>query len=157
MILVSIVILPLIEIFVFIEFGNLWGFWPTVGAIFLTAFLGCLIVRHQGLAVIRKTQQEITLGYAPAENVIVGACLLFAAMLLVIPGFVTDLIGFLLLIPIFRRPAVSIMSKRVWGGTGKIPKEPGSSEAVIIEGVFNDVTNNKASELEASYILPPKD
>ena len=103
MILVSIVILPLNEIFVFIEFGNLWGVWLTVGAIFSTAFLGCLIVRHQGLAVIRKTQQEITLGYAPAENVIVGACLLFAAMLLVIPGFVTALIGLLLLGTLWNR------------------------------------------------------
>ena len=157
MILVSIVILPLIEIFVFIEFGNLWGFWLTVGAIFSTAFLGCLIVRHQGLAVIRKTQQEIALGYAPAENLIVGACLLFAAMLLVIPGFVTDLIGFLLLIPIFRQLAVSIMRKKVGGGAGNIIKKPGSSEPPIIEGVFNDVTNNQSSELDAKCILPSKD
>ena len=157
MILVSIIILLLIEILVFREFGNLWGFWPTVGAIFSTAFFGCLIVRHQGLAVIRKIQQEITLGYAPAENLIVGTCLLFAAVLLVIPGFVTDLIGFLLLMPIFRQPAVSIMRKKVWGGAGKIVKEPGSSEATIIEGVFNDVTNNQSSELDAKCILPPRD
>ena len=157
MILVSIVILFLIEIFVFIEFGRLWGAWPTVGAIFSTAFFGCLIVRHQGLAVIRKTQQEITRGYAPAENLTVGACLLFAAILLVIPGFVTDLIGFLLLIPVFRQPAISIVRKKVWGEAGKIIKEPGSFDAPIIEGVFNDVTNNQGSELDAKCILPPKD
>ena len=86
-----------------------------------------------------------------------GACLLFAAMLLVIPGFVTDLIGFLLLMPIFRRRALSIMSKKVWGEAGKNIKEPRSSQSPIIEGVFNDVTNNHCSGLDAKYILPPKD
>ncbi len=154
MILVSIISFLLIEIFVFLEFGRLWGFWPTVGAIFSTAFFGYVIVRHQGLAVVRKTQREIKLGCAPAESLIVGACILFAAMLLLIPGFVTDLLGFLLLIPMLRKPAVSIIRKKV-GGAGVV-KQPEYYDAPIIEGVFTNVANTKSTEINEKSTLPPQ-
>ena len=142
------------EIFVFIEFGRLWGFWPTAGAILFTAFFGCLILRHQGLAVVRKTQREFKLGTAPAENLILGACILFAAVLLVIPGFITDLMGFVLLIPMFRKPATSIM-KKILGGGG-IVKEPAYPGAPIIEGTFNPVADKKRAEINDKIILPPE-
>ncbi len=154
MILVSIIIFLLMEIFVFIEFGRLWGFWPTAGAIFFTAFFGCLIVRHQGLAVIRKTQREIKLGDAPAQNLIVGACILFAAMLLLIPGFVTDLLGFLLLIPVFQKPAISIIRKKIGGGG--IIKGSGYPDTPIIEGVFDNITSENSTELNEKSTLPPQ-
>ena len=157
MILVSSIIFLLIEIFIIIEFGNLWGFWPTVAAICSTAFGGGLIIRHQGLALILKVQRDLTLSYALAENLIVGASILFAAVLLIIPGFVTDLIGFLLLLPIFRRLTISTIRKKMSRGTGQIIKEPKRSEAPIIEGVFNDVTENRNPEIDSINILPPKD
>ena len=154
MILVSIVIFLLMEIFVFIEFGRLLGFWPTVGAIFFTAFFGCLVVRHQGLAVIRKTQREIKLGGAPAENLIVGACILFAALLLLIPGFVTDLLGFFLLIPMFRKPTISRIRKKI--GDGGIIKGSRYPDAPIIEGVFDNVTSEDGPKINEKSILPPQ-
>ena len=157
MILVSSIIFLLIETFVIFQFGNLWGFWPTVAAIFSTAFGGGLIIRHQGLALILKVQRDLRLGYALTENLIVGACIVFAAVLLIIPGFVTDLIGFLLLLPIFRRLIISTIRKKMSGETGQIIKKPKRSAAPIIEGVYNDVTENRKPEIDGINVLPPKD
>ena len=135
--------------------SDFWGFWPTFAAIFFTAFLGGLIIRHRGLAVILNVQQDLKLGYAPAETLIVGACILFAAILLLFPGFVTDVMGFLLLVPIFQQFVISIIRKKIGEGTGPIMPAPQSKGAPIIEGVFNDVTDNRNQEKDETSIFPP--
>lgn len=108
--------IPVAEIALFIEVGDLIGLWPTLGTIILTALVGTALVRAQGIAVLTRIQSETQQGRLPVGDLISGACLVVAGLLLVTPGFLTDFIGFLLLIPITRAllgtAAVRAMMKR---------------------------------------------
>jgi UPF0716 protein FxsA len=94
---------PIIEIAVLIQVGGWIGLWPTLGLIILTAVLGSIELRAQGLATVSKLRQQLDAGEMPAQTLFDGVCLLFAGALLLTPGFVTDVTGFLLLLPPFRR------------------------------------------------------
>lgn len=94
---------PILEIAVFIQAGDIFGLWPTLAAIVATAILGGLIIRAQGLATIARARHNLDEGRAPVEEVFTGICLLVAGALLMTPGFLTDSVGFLLLVPPVRR------------------------------------------------------
>jgi UPF0716 protein FxsA len=94
---------PIIEIAVFIEVGGWIGLWPTLGLVVLTAIVGSIELRTQGLATLNKLRRELDQGVLPAQTVFDGVCLLFAGALLLTPGFVTDIIGLALFVPAFRR------------------------------------------------------
>lgn len=103
LILVAILIgLPVLEIAVFIRAGEAFGLWPTVGAIVATAVIGATLVRWQGISTLMKAQQAVAEHRLPVEEAFDGFCILFAGALLITPGFVTDAMGFLLLVPPFR-------------------------------------------------------
>lgn len=91
------VTVPLIELFLFLFIGQRIGILPTFGIILLTGMLGAVLARSQGLKVLAKYQQSISLGKLPHEAVIDGLLILIAGALLLTPGFLTDTIGFLLL------------------------------------------------------------
>ncbi len=95
-------IVPLIELFLFLVIGREIGILPTFAIIFLTGILGAALARSQGLRAISKYQQSIAEGRLPHEAVIDGLLILVAGALLLTPGFFTDTIGFLLLIPLVR-------------------------------------------------------
>ena len=141
-ILAAFIAVPVAEIAVFIEAGERWGLWPTIGAIFGTAILGSLLIRQQGLAVLREVQGEMDAGRFPALQVFDGLCLLIAGALLLTPGFITDGIGFLLLVPWARRGAAGLVLARLdvrmasAGPTGG-PYAGGD----IIDGDYADVTD----------------
>ena len=97
------VVIPIVEIAVFIQAGELIGLWPTIAIVILTAILGTSLMRIQGLQTLARAQQELDRGEMPIGPLFDGVCILIAGMLLLTPGFVTDSIGFLLLIPPLRR------------------------------------------------------
>ena len=105
---------PLVEIYFLIEVGDVIGAGFTVFMVVLTALIGAALVRYQGFTTLARAQAEMLNSRMPALEVIEGALLLLAGALLFIPGFVTDTLGFLLLIPPLRQAMVlRFLKKRV--------------------------------------------
>ncbi len=102
-VLLSLILLPLIEIAVFIEVGSAIGVLPTIALTVLTAIAGTAMLRHQGLALLMKMRSELDAGRVPGEELTHGALIVVASILLLIPGFVTDVVGLLLFVPAVRR------------------------------------------------------
>ncbi len=96
------VLIPLLEIVVFVLVGERVGVWPLVGLIVLTGFAGAYIARSQGLAVWSQAQAALAAGRFPGKEMAHGAMVLAGAVLLVTPGFVTDGVGLLLMVPALR-------------------------------------------------------
>jgi UPF0716 protein FxsA len=95
--------LPIVELALLFELHGLVGFFPTVMLVMLTGIAGAALVRQQGLAIILKIQREMSIGNVPAPEMIDGTMILVAGALLVTPGLITDISGFLLLIPFVRK------------------------------------------------------
>jgi len=93
------IVVPLLELYVLIEVGSGIGGITTIALCLLTAALGGLIIRIQGIQTLLSAQQHMAQGLAPAEQALHGICLAIAGVLLFLPGFITDSLGFLLLIP----------------------------------------------------------
>lgn len=101
-ILLVFILVPLVEIGVFIEVGGWIGLWPTLGLILLTAALGSWQLRAQGLSTLARARQQMDAGEMPARELFDGLCLIIAGALLLTPGFVTDAVGLALFVPAFR-------------------------------------------------------
>lgn len=102
--------IPLIEIFLFIEVGGWIGAWPTIALVILTAFIGTALLRQQGLATLARAQAEINEDRLPLGEIFNGFCLLVGGVLLLTPGFLTDALGFALLIP----PMRAVLGRFLW-------------------------------------------
>ena len=102
-ILLLIICIPLIEIYLLIKVGSIIGAFNTIFLIFFTAVTGVYFARSAGLNAIRSGLNQLMKNELPIYEIISGAALAFAALLLIIPGFLTDLFGFLLIIPITRK------------------------------------------------------
>lgn len=96
------IIIPIIEIGLFIQVGGWLGLWPTLGIVILTAFIGTYLLRMQGMAELAKLQGSMQTGQNPVEPIANGALILVAGILLLTPGFFTDGVGFALLTPPIR-------------------------------------------------------
>ncbi len=145
--------LPIIEIATFIQVGDRIGLWPTIAAVIATALAGTLLLRHQGLATLRRAQEAMARGEAPLREVFDGACLLIAGVLLLVPGFVTDAVGLLLFLPPVRGwlrgavvPALVKSGRMQYSATfqGDVSQEPRGPAApprrpYEIEGEFREV------------------
>jgi len=92
-------VIPMIEIMLFLWIGSAWGAWSVIGLILLTAFLGIVLARFQGFENWRRAQETWQRGEYPTDYMINSLCILIGAFLLLVPGFLTDTIGLLLLIP----------------------------------------------------------
>ena len=97
------IVMPIIEIAIIIQVGSALGFFPTLAMIILTAVVGASLVRSQGLQTLLTVQQRLEKGELPAEQIIEGLMIAIAGVLLLTPGFVTDTLGMLLLLPICRK------------------------------------------------------
>ena len=95
-------LIPFIEIGIFIWAGDVFGFWPTVLMVVVTAFLGSAIIKYQGLQTVHQMQSNMRGGELPVKEIFDGFCLVAAGAFLITPGFFTDTVGFLLLIPPLR-------------------------------------------------------
>lgn len=97
------IIIPVIEITVLINVGQAIGAWYTVGLVLLSAFIGVNMLRYQGLSTLARAQERMNTGQIPGNEMVEGIVLAVGGALLLTPGFVTDVIGFLCLIPFTRQ------------------------------------------------------
>ena len=101
-ILLSIILVPAVEIFLLIKIGSQIGAVTTILLIFTTAIIGIYYAKYEGLNTLKSGFEQISKNKAPTYEVFSGAAIAFAALLLIIPGFATDIIGFLIIFPISR-------------------------------------------------------
>lgn len=106
------VLVPIIEMWLLIKVGSAIGAWPTIGLVFLTAFIGVLLLRQQGLRTLLRGNQRLAQGQLPATEMLEGLVLGVCGALLLTPGFMTDAFGFLGLMPWTRRPFVAWAVRR---------------------------------------------
>ncbi|EJM99899.1 FxsA family protein [Phyllobacterium sp. YR531] len=118
--------LPFLEIAGFIIVGNEIGVLATLGLIILAIFVGIFLLRLQGFGLIQKIREETAAGRSPKRELVHGVMLFFAALLLIIPGFITDIIGLLLFIPAVRDLGWRCISDRVVvvNSSGRRPAGP---------------------------------
>ena len=111
-VLIAIILAPIIEIYLFIKIGSQIGALTTITLIFVTAILGIIYARYEGLNTLRSAFVQLIKNEIPVYEIISGAAITFAALLLIIPGFATDIIGFLLIFPLSRKFILKILSSK---------------------------------------------
>ena len=132
--LLSIILIPIIEIYLFIKIGSQIGAFKTIFLIFFTAVVGVYYAKHEGLNTIKSGLTNMIRNQIPVYELISGAAIAFAAILLIIPGFATDTLGFLLIFPLTRRIILAQISKK-YEGNKKEKKN-------FIEGEFEDIEDD---------------
>ena len=110
--LIAIILIPIIEIYLFIKIGSQIGALTTITLIFVTAVLGIIYARYEGLNTLKSAFVQLIKNEIPVYEIISGAAITFAALLLIIPGFATDIIGFLLIFPFSRKFILKILSSK---------------------------------------------
>ena len=138
-VLISIILVPIIEIYLFIKIGGQIGAFNTISLIFITAIIGVFYARYEGLNTLRSGFSQIIKNKTPAFEIISGAAIAFAALLLIIPGFLTDILGFVLIFPVTRQLLFKKISKKFKNGTNI--KKP------YIEGEFEDIEEDDERKL----------
>lgn len=111
--LIALIVVPLVEIGLFIQVGGAIGLWPTIALVIVTAVAGAALLRAQGLATLGRLQAEIDRGGDPSGPMAHGALLLFAGALLLTPGFFTDAVGLALMAPPVRDWLIRSLGRRV--------------------------------------------
>ncbi|MDC3041839.1 FxsA family protein [Candidatus Pelagibacter sp.] len=111
-ILLTIIFIPVIEIYLLIKIGSQIGAITTIFLIFTTAIIGIYYAKYEGLNTLKSGFVQLSKNQSPTYEVISGAAIAFAALLLIIPGFLTDIIGFLLIFPVSRKFVFRILSKK---------------------------------------------
>ena len=130
-VLLSIILVPIIEIYLFIKIGSQIGAFSTISLIFITAIVGVYYARYEGLNTLRSGFSQLVKNELPIYEILSGAALAIAALLLIIPGFATDILGFLLIIPFSRKLILSKFSLN--------SKKPDEKKKDFIEGEFEDI------------------
>ncbi len=111
-VLLLLILVPILEIYLFIKIGSQIGAFNTILLIFITAFIGIYYAKYEGLNTLRSGFAQIINNQTPAYEIISGAAIAFAAVLLIIPGFATDLLGFFLILPFTRKLIFGNLSKK---------------------------------------------
>ncbi len=133
-VLLAVILIPIVEIYLFIKIGSQLGAFSTIFLVFFTAVVGVYYARYEGINTIRSGMTQIIKNQIPARELISGAAIAFAAVLLIIPGFATDLIGFLLIIPVTRKLILGKLNKKFEN------KEMKNKD--FIEGEFEDIEDD---------------
>ena len=137
--LITLILVPIIEIYLFIKIGGQIGAFNTISLIFITAIIGVFYARYEGLNTLRSGFSQLIKNEAPIYEIISGAAIAFAALLLIVPGFATDLFGFLLIFPLTRKLFFGKIIKKFKNET-KIKKP-------YIEGEFEDIEEDDERKL----------
>ncbi len=137
-IFLSIILVPIIEIYLLIKIGSQIGAMTTILLIFTTAIVGIYYAKYEGLNTLRSGFSQLSKNETPAYEVVSGAAIAFAALLLIIPGFLTDIMGFLLIFPISRKLIFRKLS-------GKHVKETKKKD--YIEGDFEDIEDDNDKKI----------
>ena len=138
-ILLLIIIVPAIEIYLFIKIGGEIGALTTILLIFFTAILGVYYAKYEGLNTLKAGFSQLSKNETPAYEVISGAVIAFAAVLLIVPGFATDILGFLLIFPITRKLIFSKFLNKI--------KKKKYSKKNFIDGEFEDIEDDDVKKL----------
>ena len=129
--LLIIILVPIIEIYLFIKIGSQIGAFSTISLIFITAFLGIIYARYEGFNTLKSGMSQIVKNEMPIYEIISGAALAFAAFLLILPGFATDILGLLIIFP----PTRKLLLKKVSTKYSENKKK----KQHFIEGEFEDI------------------
>ena len=133
-VILSIILVPIIEIYLFIKIGAQIGALNTILLIFITAITGVIYARYEGLNTLRSGFSQLIKNETPAYEIISGAAIAFGALLLIIPGFATDILGFLIILPITR--------KLIFGKITTKFKNKDNEKKKFIDGEFEDIEEN---------------
>ena len=133
-ILLTIILVPVIEIYLLIKIGSQVGAITTIFLIFTTAIIGVYYAKYEGLNTLKSGFAQLSKNETPAYEVISGAAIAFAALLLIIPGFATDILGFMLIFPLSRKLIFNKFSKKF---SSKQKKKNN-----FIEGDFEDIEDD---------------
>jgi len=147
-------VIPIVEIYILLEVGSIIGAFPTIILVVLTAVIGAGLLRQQGLSTLARLQQNMGQGKLPAQEMIEGVLLAVGGALLMTPGFVTDTMGFLCLLPFSRKFIAQNIMKRsadkvkagvnaqMGGFTYQSYSERKPSDSNVVEGEFTEVEEN---------------
>ncbi len=138
-ILFFLIFVPVIEIYLFIKIGSYIGALTTILLIFSTAIIGVYYAKYEGLNTLKAGFSQLNKNQTPTYEVISGAAIAFAAVLLIIPGFATDIFGFLLIFPITRKLIFSIFLNKF--------REKKYSKNNFIDGEFEDIEDDDVKKL----------
>ena len=138
-VVLSIILIPIIEIYLFIKIGTEIGALNTILLIFLTAIIGIYYAKYEGANTIKSGFTQLIKNETPAYEIISGAAIAIAAILLILPGFATDLIGFLLIFPITR--------KLLFGNVSNKIKKRNDKKNNFIEGEYEDIEEDNDRKL----------
>ena len=130
-ILLSIILFPILEIYLFIKIGSQIGAFNTILLVFVTAIIGVYYAKYEGLNTVRSGFLQIIKNEVPAYEIISGAAIAFAALLLIIPGFATDFLGFLIIFPITRKLFLSNFTSKI--------KKKEKKDNDFIDGTYEDI------------------
>ena len=137
--LLSIILIPVIEIYLLIKIGSQIGAISTIILIFITAFVGIYYAKYEGLNTLKSGFVQLSKNETPTYEIISGAAIAFAALLLIIPGFTTDVLGFLIIFPISRKFILSMFTKKF---DYKRKKENN-----FIDGEFEDIEDDNDKKI----------
>ena len=134
-----IILVPVIEIYLLIKIGSQIGAITTIFLIFLTAIVGIYYAKYEGLNTLRSGFSQLSKNETPAYEVISGAAIAFAALLLIIPGFATDIFGFLLIFPVSRKLIFNKFTEKF--------KSKKNKKNNFIEGDFEDIEDDNDKKI----------
>ena len=138
-VLLAVILIPIVEIYLFIKIGSQIGALNTIILIFLTAIIGVYYAKYEGINTLRSGVTQIIKNQIPAFELISGAAIAFAAVLLILPGFATDIVGFLLILPITRKLILGRLNKKF-----ERKNKEGND---FIEGEFEDIEDDNDKKL----------
>ena len=128
--LLLLISIPIIEIYLFIKIGSHFGAFNTISLVFITTFLGVIYARYEGFNTLRSGMSQIVKNESPVYEIISGAALAFAALLLILPGFATDFLGLLIIFP----PTRKLILKKV-----STKQRPNNLNEDFINGEYEDI------------------
>ena len=138
-VLLLIILIPILEIYLFIKIGSQIGAFTTISLIFFTAIIGVYYARYEGLNTLKSGITQIYKNQMPLFEIMSGAALAIAAFLLILPGFATDLLGFLIIFPLTRKIIFQLLSKNKKGEV--------YIKDDLIEGEYEDKDNENDKKL----------
>lgn len=141
------IVVPIAELAVVIQVGQAIGVWWTVGILVADSILGSVLMRAQGRTAWRRFNEAIAAGKVPAREVLDGALVIFGGLLLLTPGFITDFLGILLLIPPTRALVRAVLARRLTHRMVASMSRPGVRA--------DDVVDGTAVDLESDHLTPP--
>ena len=139
LVLILLISIPLVEIYLFIKVGSYIGAFNTISLIFITAIIGIIYARYEGFNTLKSGVSQLIKNQLPVYEIISGAALAFAALLLILPGFATDFIGLLLIFP----PTRKLLFKKVTNNYSN----QNNKKQDFINGKFEDIDDDKDEKI----------